>query len=598
MLSKRDDGSRDAPQPDGAEREKGVARRGPLSVLRSDGPGGVAARRLLSAVGLVVLLLGVVLLLLGRRGWVTVDLAVALLVVASLVTLLAAVTWTAVALEAGERERRLAEERLRGSEVRHRRFFELAPFPTWIFDRESLGILAVNQAAVREYGYSREEFMRMTLIDLRPPEEVPDLVADLDHIGSDEPKRRIWRHLRRDGREIEVEITAGSISFGDRPARIVIARDVTAEQRMTQRLQASEQRFRSLAETAGDAIVTADARGDITFLNPAAEALFGLQTSSALGQPVTLLMPDRFHEAHSRGLRRFLDGGEPRVVGRTVELAGRTSAGEEFPIELSLAAWGQGDGAAFTAVIRDITARKRKDEALRRYASELEAANAELDAFAYSVSHDLRAPLRAIDGFSQALLEDYSERLDDVGRDDLARVRAAAQRMAALIDDLLKLARVTRAEMQRVSVDLGRVAEEVVAELREREPSRVVDVEIGCDLGAEGDPRLLRVALHNLIGNAWKYTRPRRRAVVEIGGESVDGITVFRVKDNGVGFDTAYADKLFAPFQRLHGASEFEGSGVGLATVQRILRRHGGRIWAESEVDGGATFFFTLRERG
>lgn len=598
MLSRNGDGSRNAPQQDGSESAKGAARRGPLSVLRSDGPGGVAARRLLSAVGLVVLLLGVVLLLLGRRGWVTVDLAVALLVVASLVTLLAAVTWTAVALEEAERERRLAEERLRDSEVRHRRFFELAPYPTWVFDRQTLGFLAVNEAAVREYGYSREEFMRMTLVDLRPPEEVPDLVADVERIGSDAPKRRIWRHLRRDGREIEVEITAGSISFGDRPARIVIARDVTAEQRMTQRLQASEQRFRSLAETAGDAIVTADARGDITFLNPAAEALFGLQTSSALGRPVTLLMPERFHEAHRRGLRRFLDGGEPRVIGRTVELAGRTAAGEEFPIELSLSAWGRGDGTAFTAVIRDVTARKRKDEALRRYASELEAANAELDAFAYSVSHDLRAPLRAIDGFSQALLEDYSERLDDEGRDDLARVRAAAQRMAALIDDLLKLARVTRAEMQRVSVDLGRVAEEVVAELREREPSRVVDVEIGSDLGAEGDPRLLRVALHNLIGNAWKYTRPRRRAMVEVDGEPVDGVTVFRVKDNGVGFDMAYADKLFAPFQRLHGASEFEGSGIGLATVQRILRRHGGRIWAESEVDGGTTFYFTLRERG
>jgi len=377
----------------------------------------------------------------------------------------------------------------------------------------------------------------------------------------------------------------------------VVARDVTEERGMTQRLQVSEQRFRSLAETAHDAIVTADARGEITYLNPAAETLFERTAESAFGRPVTVLMPERFQEPHRRGLQRYLGGGEAQVIGRTVELAGRTSAGREFPIELSLATWGDGEDAAFTAVIRDITVRKQNEEALRRYSTELEASNAELDSFSYSVSHDLRAPLRSIDGFSQALLEDCWERLDDEGRDYLGRVRAAAQRMAGLIDDLLNLARVSRAEMRREAVDLGAVARAVVEELRHREPERVVEVDIGGDLLAEGDPRLLRIAFDNLIGNAWKYTRPKQRAVVEIGCEAVDGADVFQVRDNGVGFEMAYAQKLFAPFQRLHRLTEFEGTGIGLATVQRIVRRHGGRIWAEAEVGRGAVFYFTLRER-
>jgi len=237
---------------------------------------------------------------------------------------------------------------------------------------------------------------------------------------------------------------------------------------------------------------------------------------------------------------------------------------------------------------------EERNEALRRNAAELVAANTELDAFAYSVSHDLRAPLRSIDGFSQVLLEDYSAQLDEAGRDSLQRVRAASQRMATLIDDLLKLARFTRSEMRTEAVDLSKIAQDIAADLQRSTPERLVEFAIAPGLEARGDVRLLRVALENLLRNSWKYTAKQPRPRIEFGSVQENGERVFRVRDNGAGFDMQYADKLFGVFQRLHSPTDFEGTGVGLATVRRIITRHGGRIWAEGVVDQGATFYFTL----
>ncbi|HET9809614.1 MAG TPA: ATP-binding protein [Candidatus Limnocylindria bacterium] len=234
------------------------------------------------------------------------------------------------------------------------------------------------------------------------------------------------------------------------------------------------------------------------------------------------------------------------------------------------------------------------NRALERNVAELRALNDELGAFAYSVSHDLRAPLRSIDGFSQILLEDKAAVLGDDGRKHLDRVRAAATSMGILIDDMLLLSRLTRDEMSPRSVDLAELARSVVDELRAREPERKVEFASNGALPAKGDERLLRIALTNLLGNSWKFTRSRDPAHVSVGGETRDGEAVFFVKDDGVGFDMRYAEKLFGAFQRLHNKSEFEGTGVGLATVQRIIHRHGGRVWAESEVDKGTTLYFTL----
>ncbi len=226
--------------------------------------------------------------------------------------------------------------------------------------------------------------------------------------------------------------------------------------------------------------------------------------------------------------------------------------------------------------------------------AQLETTNKELEAFAYSISHDLRAPLRGIDGFSQALLEDYAGEIDAQGQDYLRRVRNASQRMGQLIDDLLKLSRLTRGEMRRETVDLSGMAQTIASELQKTQPERQVECLITPGLSANGDERLLRVVLENLLGNAWKFTSKYTQARIEFGATEVEGESAYFVRDNGAGFDMAYADKLFGAFQRLHSVTEFEGTGIGLATVQRIIHRHGGRVWAEGAVEQGATFYFTL----
>ena len=228
---------------------------------------------------------------------------------------------------------------------------------------------------------------------------------------------------------------------------------------------------------------------------------------------------------------------------------------------------------------------------------QLRAANNELETFAYSVSHDLRAPLRGIDGFSQALLEEYTGRLDETGQHYIGRIRAGVQRMSDLIDDLLQLSRLTRHELQLRSVNLSAMAEAIIDELRREQPEREVRFVCAPEVVVQGDPHLLRVMLQNLLDNAWKFTGTREQAHIEFGvREEEDGERVYFVRDNGVGFDMAYGDKLFGAFQRLHGVKDFPGTGIGLATVQRVVYRHGGRIWADAAVDKGASFMFTLSE--
>jgi len=254
---------------------------------------------------------------------------------------------------------------------------------------------------------------------------------------------------------------------------------------------------------------------------------------------------------------------------------------------------------------QDIAARNAAEEEVLRLnavleqrvlqrTAELEAANHELSAFTYSVSHDLRAPLRAINGFSRLLDEEYRERIDGKGQEYLERVCAGARRMEQLIEDLLRLSQVTRQEMRIGRVDLSRLAWEIAEELRADDPQRNVAWQIVPDLQAEGDTGLLRVALQNLIGNAWKYSARREQAHIGFGCAGQPGCRVFFVRDNGAGFDMAYADKLFGAFQRLHSPAEFPGSGIGLATVARVIQRHGGKVWAEGKVGAGSTFYFTL----
>jgi len=238
--------------------------------------------------------------------------------------------------------------------------------------------------------------------------------------------------------------------------------------------------------------------------------------------------------------------------------------------------------------------RDHLEELVEQRTSELVAVNKELESFSYSVSHDLRAPLRGIDGYSHALLEDYPDKLDEQGKDYLHRVRAATQRMGELIDDMLNLSRVTRSEMRREIVNLSALARTITAELQKTQPERHVEFVIAEGLTVNGDTALLRVALENLLGNAWKFTGKQPRAKIEFGVTQHEGKPAYYARDDGVGFDMTYVDKLFAPFQRLHSTEEFPGTGIGLATVQRIILRHGGKVWAEGAVGKGATLYFTL----
>ena len=365
---------------------------------------------------------------------------------------------------------------------------------------------------------------------------------------------------------------------------------------------ASHALFRDALEHAPDGIVIVDRTGAIVFANRQAHDMFGYGAGELVGRPVEILVPAAVRTTHVGHRAHYHGNPRTRPMGVGMDLAGQRKDGTLFPVEISLSPMHTGHGDLVTSVIRDTSERKRVEEQIRRLnetlesrVTELAAVNRELEAFSYSVSHDLRAPLRGIDGFSQALLEEYGERLDDTGQDYLRRVRAAAQRMAELIDDLLDLSRVTRREMRRETVDVSALARAVIDQLRRAEPDRRVAVIVADGLVATGDPHLVRAVLENLLGNAWKFTARQPEARIELGARKGGPPPVFFVRDNGVGFDMAYASKLFGAFQRLHGMTEFAGTGIGLATVQRIVHRHGGRVWAEAEPGQGGVFFFTLQ---
>jgi PAS domain S-box-containing protein len=741
---------------------------------------------------------------------------------------------------------------------RYRQLFQNNPFPMWIHDFETLQFLDVNHAAEKTYGYSREEFLKMTIKDIRRQEDLPILLQDLATDNGQLLDPVLRKHQRKDGKLIDVEVTADGLTINGRPARRVLANDVTKRNFAEEALRESEAQFRTLAETASDGIVTINDNGVITFINAGAMEIFGYREDEMLGQNITMLMPEGFRSQHKEGFGRFLTTGQRNISWKAVELPGLHRDGHEIQLELSFAEYNKGSVRCFTSVIRDITRRKEYEEALKRseeqlrriiehssygkllvdehgmirlinaevekqfgynreellgqgleiliphrfrqnhshflhsfkknpvaramgmgrelfgrrkdgsefpveiglnpltsdqeimilatitditerkrvetdlrqseeryrdlfennpfpmwvydaetldflavndaacqqygYSSEeflsmkitqirpeaevssllkniaetrgelqksgdwrhrrkdgsglfveitsheisflghsarlvlandvtarhqadeeirqlnetlerrvaertveLESVNKELESFAYSVSHDLRAPLRAMDGFSLALIEDYSDKLDDTGKNFLNRVRTATQQMSRLIDDLLSLSRVTRSEIKYGPVDLSAIANEIIARYNDLQPREGFVTDIQDDLGVYGDERLLRIALENLLGNAWKFTSKTENARISFKQVTENnGNSVYCISDNGAGFDMKYADKLFGAFQRLHSTKEFEGTGIGLATVQRIINRHGGRIWAESEVGKGAAFYFSI----
>lgn len=363
------------------------------------------------------------------------------------------------------------------------------------------------------------------------------------------------------------------------------------EQRVLERT-AKLQEQATIIDQVHDSVVATDLDGVVVSWNRGAERLFGYSASEAIGRHISFVYPADKHEF----LRDEVIAPLQKKGSHEIEVTMLRKDGSAFCAHLSLSLLynEQREPRGMVGFTLDITDRKRQENMLQELSSQLSAANQELEAFSYSVSHDLRAPLRAIDGFSRALEEDYGEQLDSVATGYLNRVRHGAQYMAQLIDDLLQLSRVSRRDMESKPFDITAAARDIVQVLQEGDADRDVEIEIQDGLKAWGDPVLLRVVLDNLLGNAWKYTGNEEKAKISLlRVENPDG-DAFVVRDNGAGFDMRYADKLFGAFQRLHHSDEFPGTGVGLATVFRVLQRHGGEVRAESKVGEGASFYVSL----
>ncbi|MBX3226016.1 MAG: PAS domain S-box protein [Labilithrix sp.] len=495
-------------------------------------------------------------------------------------------------------ERRRAEKALMLSERRFRRLSDSGLIGIAIADTAGT-INDANDAFLSILGYTREDFAAGKVTEQTvnaPDRERTDETArrQLQDFGVAQPWEKELLHKKGH----RVPVLCGSVMIDPSTQEVLsFILDLSDRERAEAAARASEARKAAVMEAALDAIVLMNHEGLITEFNPAAERTFGHTRDEVLGRPLSdVIVPPALREHHRAGVERYVATGEASILGRRIEVPAMRKDGSEFPAEVAVVPIRAEGAPIFTGYIRDLTERKRaaKAELLQREKEAAQAANRELEAFSYSVAHDLRAPLRGLGGFSSVLLEDYGDVLDEEARSMLRRIIAAGVRMGQIIDALLALARLSRTELRRETVDLTKIARDVFDHLRTLEPARDVELVAMEGITANGDAGLLRVALENLLGNAWKFTRHQARARIELGATpAADGGGYF-VRDNGAGFNMAHATRLFTPFQRLHSPEQYEGTGVGLATVQRVVLRHGGRVWVEAKEGEGATFRFTL----
>ena len=505
-------------------------------------------------------------------------------------------------------ERLAAEQALRKNEEQYRSVVENSQEGIFIID-DAFRILYANDELSRISGYSREEILGRNF-QIFLDDESKNLVADRylrRQRGESLPPRYEIKVVRKDGERRHAELSSAIIRDSKEKTKTIgQILDVTERFRMEERVRQERDRARTYLDIAGVILIVINGDQTISLINKKGCEVLGYPEREIVGRNwFDHFLPPASREETKKVFSRLMAGEIAPVEYH--ENAVVTRAGDERLIAWHNQILADASGRIYASMSsgEDITERRQAEDEIRRLNAELErrvkdrtiqlaSSNKELEAFVYSVSHDLRAPLRSIDGFSLALLEEYGGRLDERGRHYLDRVRSAAGQMGLEIEDLLKLSRLTRSDMIFADVNLTRLVEKIAAELKESRPERAADWIIAPGVTAEGDARLLEVALRNLLENAWKFTSKHPSARIEFGVRERDGQPVYFVRDDGAGFDNAFAGKLFGVFQRLHRFEEFEGTGVGLAMVQRIIRRHGGSVWADGAVERGAAFYFTL----
>jgi PAS domain S-box-containing protein len=496
-------------------------------------------------------------------------------------------------------ERKQAEKALQESEERFSKAFNTASDAMCIMSSDGGFFLAVNESYVKLSGYSRDELIGRNPDNLEmwanPGERMRflTLVKEQGRLEQGEFGLRI-----RSGEERTCLFSLEPINIGGKRHMIVVVQDVTERNQAETALRLSEEKFsKAFSASLNPICILTLNGGKFTEVNDSYLQFTGYSREEIIGRNAAELNLWVNKEESRDILKKLLEKG--KVFN--FEINSRMKSGEIRTALLSSEIINISGDPCMILVLTDISERKRAEEKLKhtltsleQSSTRLEAANKELEAFSYSVSHDLRSPLRSIDGFSQAMLEDYADVLDETGRKYLKRLRNASQKMGELIDGLLKLSRLSRSEMSWEQVDLSSLASEIVSRLQETQPKQKAEISISSGLTASGDPQLLRVLLENLLGNAWKFTAKVPLVKIEFGAVRNGTNKTFFVKDNGAGFDMSYVDKLFGVFQRLHDVTDFPGTGIGLATVRRIINRHGGTVRAEGEVGNGATFYFTL----
>jgi PAS domain S-box-containing protein len=508
------------------------------------------------------------------------------------------------------RRRREAEEALTESEDHFRTLVEsVKDYAIFMLDADG-HVATWNTGVEFIIGYRAEEILGRAYSCLYPAVDAEQRLAQRAleaAVKHGRTEQEGWR-VRRDGSRFLASTVITALPQGGGPLRgfAVIMRDETERRRAAEELRQSAARHTAIVESAIDAIISIDHEGYVREWNSAAVRLFQYTREDAVGRKIdTLIAAPALMQLYQQGLAQYLITGAGSLIGRPIEMTARRADGSEFSIELGISRVPGSTPPNFTAVIRDITAHKAAaaevqrlngelEQRVRDRTAELETANHELESFSYSVSHDLRAPLRHITGFVSMLKTQGAAKLDPESRDLLQSISAAADRMTRLIEALLTFSRTGRTDLHRQRVSLDQLLRSVQAELNEESRGRKIDWRVEPLPDVEGDPELLRQVLVNLLSNALKYTRPRPVPRIEIGSRRDGANVVVHVRDNGVGFDSRYTDKLFGVFQRLHRANEFEGTGIGLATIRLIIQRHGGRVWAEGEADQGACFYFSL----